>query len=330
MFSGEEVRFDWHRGMDLATPCGTPVFALADGLVTSAGLNRNYVDPMVRVQHGDDSCSGGCFHSEYQHLAGVEVEAGARVQRGQLIGWSGFPTVGKAWRVGLSHEDICSTLGERREQLHLEVRESPEDEPRSRWMRDAIHPMSVLPYPEHGADGMEVEVVLLDLFTRGRPKVEVVARHPGPFFDIARVEVVVYEVRGGRARRVVQPGDAPGALGYLQHPPWLDFEIWNRAWTHKDSPQRSWSSFDDCPYAREHPQVYDPHIHLDQTGGDDLIGSFDRVVMEPSTLGDQGYELRLRFEELVGPLDANRTCVVAWAEDVHGNRSRAQGVGVCP
>ena len=73
----ENERYDFHRGLDIPTPIGTPVFAIADGVVRIAGDNPSYSDPLVQLRHfrsGETSCSSaGCYHSNYMHLSSVVV-----------------------------------------------------------------------------------------------------------------------------------------------------------------------------------------------------------------------------------------------------------------
>jgi murein DD-endopeptidase MepM/ murein hydrolase activator NlpD len=70
-----------HLGVDYAAPTGTPVVAVADGVVVSAGWAGGG-GRQVRIRHA----SG--FESYYLHLSSFAkgVKAGARVSQGQLIG----------------------------------------------------------------------------------------------------------------------------------------------------------------------------------------------------------------------------------------------------
>jgi murein DD-endopeptidase MepM/ murein hydrolase activator NlpD len=73
--------FRAHLGVDYAAPTGTPVVAVANGVVVSAGWAGGG-GRQVRIRHA----SG--FESYYLHLSAFAkgIRAGARVDQGQLIG----------------------------------------------------------------------------------------------------------------------------------------------------------------------------------------------------------------------------------------------------
>jgi murein DD-endopeptidase MepM/ murein hydrolase activator NlpD len=82
-----------HNGIDLAAGVGTPVYATDAGTVVAEGWGSNdswmgsIAGIYVRIQH-----SWG--YSAYAHLSRTIVDAGQRVKRGQLIGFSGATGVG--------------------------------------------------------------------------------------------------------------------------------------------------------------------------------------------------------------------------------------------
>jgi len=86
---------DFHRGMDLAAPMGTSIFASADGVVTFAGrypisqsINWWRFGNVVVVKHADR------FITIYAHCDTVKVKEGQPVAQGEAIatvgssGWS--------------------------------------------------------------------------------------------------------------------------------------------------------------------------------------------------------------------------------------------------
>lgn len=71
-----------HTGLTYEAPLGSGVKATAEGLVVYAHRFEGY-GKLVLVDHG------GGYHSLYAHLSSIDVELGARVRRGQIIGRSG-------------------------------------------------------------------------------------------------------------------------------------------------------------------------------------------------------------------------------------------------
>ena len=76
-----------HRGTDFAAPCGTPVYAIADGIVSAAAAVYSYGN-CVQISHGtaDD---GNTYDSLYAHLSSIAVSQGSAVTKGQVIGYVG-------------------------------------------------------------------------------------------------------------------------------------------------------------------------------------------------------------------------------------------------
>jgi len=68
-----------HRGIDLQAPLETPVRAIRSGRVIEAGTHKG-LGRYVVIQHRND------LRSLYAHLHEIEIEEGARVRQGQLIG----------------------------------------------------------------------------------------------------------------------------------------------------------------------------------------------------------------------------------------------------
>jgi murein DD-endopeptidase MepM/ murein hydrolase activator NlpD len=68
-----------HLGVDYRAPAGSPVVAVADGVVVSAAMSGG-AGRMVHLRHANG------FETEYLHLSVISVRAGARVRQGELIG----------------------------------------------------------------------------------------------------------------------------------------------------------------------------------------------------------------------------------------------------
>ena len=73
---------DWHQGLDLSAATGTSVHASAAGTVVQAGYYGDY-GLMVEIDHGNG------LSTRYGHLSRVNVRAGDRVTREDLIGLTG-------------------------------------------------------------------------------------------------------------------------------------------------------------------------------------------------------------------------------------------------
>ncbi|MCQ2157612.1 MAG: peptidoglycan DD-metalloendopeptidase family protein [Bacteroidales bacterium] len=73
-----------HTGVDYAAPSGTPVYALGDGTVLSAGWGGAGGNT-VKIRHNS------VYTTAYLHLKGFAkgIKAGVRVSQGQLIGYVG-------------------------------------------------------------------------------------------------------------------------------------------------------------------------------------------------------------------------------------------------
>jgi len=91
------VGYDSHTGYDWALPENTPLLAMADGDVLTAGLgaasacvlmNEEVNAPLI-VRIGYRAPNGETYTSAYVHLNRVDVAVGQRVTAGQQIGLSG-------------------------------------------------------------------------------------------------------------------------------------------------------------------------------------------------------------------------------------------------
>ncbi|MEP7184920.1 MAG: M23 family metallopeptidase [Rhodanobacter sp.] len=78
-FDGRSAR---HTGLDIATPRGTPVHAVAEGMVTFAGIRRGYGN-VVEIDHGNG------YMTRYAHNSKLDVHPGQHVQVGSVIANAG-------------------------------------------------------------------------------------------------------------------------------------------------------------------------------------------------------------------------------------------------
>ena len=71
-----------HEGIDLSAPYGSPIYAVAPGVVAYAGLHGGH-GKYVRLDH-----TGG-LGTGYAHMSRIAVASGSHVRAGQLIGYVG-------------------------------------------------------------------------------------------------------------------------------------------------------------------------------------------------------------------------------------------------
>ena len=71
-----------HKGIDLAAPTGTPIYATADGIVDRAERFSSY-GLFIEIEHGAE------LETRYAHMSRLAVSAGQRVKKGDLIGYVG-------------------------------------------------------------------------------------------------------------------------------------------------------------------------------------------------------------------------------------------------
>jgi murein DD-endopeptidase MepM/ murein hydrolase activator NlpD len=68
-----------HRGLDFRAGMGSPIIAVADGVVARAGWAGGYGN-QVRLNHA------GGLSTSYSHMSRISVAPGSRVRQGQQIG----------------------------------------------------------------------------------------------------------------------------------------------------------------------------------------------------------------------------------------------------
>ncbi|MDR0784214.1 MAG: peptidoglycan DD-metalloendopeptidase family protein [Propionibacteriaceae bacterium] len=76
----------WHDGVDIGIGCGTPIKAMASGVVTDAYYHFSYGN-RIFVDHG--WVNGRYLVSSYNHMSGFAAGAGQWVSQGQTIGYIG-------------------------------------------------------------------------------------------------------------------------------------------------------------------------------------------------------------------------------------------------
>lgn len=71
-----------HKGVDLAAPTGTPIYATADGIIDKAQRFSSY-GLYICIKHGAN------LETRFAHMSRLAVAAGERVTKGDLIGYVG-------------------------------------------------------------------------------------------------------------------------------------------------------------------------------------------------------------------------------------------------
>lgn len=73
----------FHPGVDIGVPMGTPIFATNDGVVLSAGWNSGGYGNWVEIDNGNG------ITTVFGHMSRVAVQTGVLVHKGEVIGYSG-------------------------------------------------------------------------------------------------------------------------------------------------------------------------------------------------------------------------------------------------
>lgn len=100
-----------HRGLDIALPEGSAVYATDTGTVTYAGWNNFGYGNLIVVNHGNG------YETFYAHLSGINVVPGQIVYQGNVIGATGNtgnssgPHIHYEIRVNGNQDDPCWYLG---------------------------------------------------------------------------------------------------------------------------------------------------------------------------------------------------------------------------
>ena len=71
-----------HAGVDIATANGTPLYAVAHGIVTFAGTQAGYGN-VVKLMF---TYQGKTYHAVYAHMKSISVSKGDMVSQGQKVG----------------------------------------------------------------------------------------------------------------------------------------------------------------------------------------------------------------------------------------------------
>jgi len=196
--------YDFHRGVDIPAPIGTPVYAIADGVVRLAGNYPYYSDTVVQIRHykpgsGPMTCSNrGCYYSNYLHLSSVAVSEGDTVHQGDIIGYTG------ASESGFAH-------------LHFEIRD------KGIYQKHCINPWKAMPY--YDTPNLNINFVETPDFSDPlSPQVKVEVSSPSNELDFNGVKVEIFDISGN------------SEIGLASQS--YDMELWNYLYTPEDNPNQ--------------------------------------------------------------------------------------------
>ncbi len=82
-----------HLGVDIRAPLGTPVMAIAHGIVTKVVSTENADGKYVVIRHDAVSFNGNppaSYYSSYLHLESVHVAEGTIIRKGEILGKVGM------------------------------------------------------------------------------------------------------------------------------------------------------------------------------------------------------------------------------------------------
>ncbi len=82
--------YSFHNGVDIAGPCGVPVYAAADGAVNATGTGQGAYGNWITIKHTIGTKVGTReIVTLYGHLRTIKVVKGQKVSRGDVIGYEG-------------------------------------------------------------------------------------------------------------------------------------------------------------------------------------------------------------------------------------------------
>ena len=74
-----------HKGVDLAAPTGTPIYAAGDGVVSAIRLNHDAYGRFVSIRHNNE------YSTRYAHMSRIaKLHVGSPVKQRQIIGYVGM------------------------------------------------------------------------------------------------------------------------------------------------------------------------------------------------------------------------------------------------
>lgn len=80
--------YNFHNGIDIAAPAGTPIYSVADGVVLDTGTGQGAYGNWVTIKHAVTT-GGRSLISLYAHMSSFKLREGQTVKQGDLVGFQG-------------------------------------------------------------------------------------------------------------------------------------------------------------------------------------------------------------------------------------------------
>ncbi|MBI2355753.1 MAG: peptidoglycan DD-metalloendopeptidase family protein [Candidatus Doudnabacteria bacterium] len=80
--------YNFHNGLDIAGPAGTPIYAAADGTVLDSGTGQGAYGNWIAIKH-NNIAGGRALITLYAHLSSFKAHPGQEVKQGDLVGFEG-------------------------------------------------------------------------------------------------------------------------------------------------------------------------------------------------------------------------------------------------
>lgn len=294
--ASESYRYDWHRGIDIPAPCGTPVYAISDGVVNKAGsVNTGYSDRMLQIKHRKPGISPAqYYYSNYLHLNSVSTnpatqqlwKVGDVITKGLQLGTTGDSEIGLN---GICQPGDAGGF----DHLHFEIRDG------GNLSLHAVHPLLVFPV---NATTPQIEIKHVTVTNPVSPVVHVRVTTPDIEPDFDRVELVLSDIS------TVNPVEIDRFVFDIQD------------WSYNYTPYSGTSNIALLDTAPAYDGVYDGDYGNGQVSGAPL-----GVTVMPAqfNVASTHYVIDVIFTDLVGLADPSDLRVEAIVTDIYGNSSSA-------
>lgn len=81
--------YNFHNGIDIAAPPGTPIYAAGDGTVAATGTGSGAYGNWVAIKHTTGKFAAHPIVTLYGHMSSFRLSAGQTVKLGDLVGFEG-------------------------------------------------------------------------------------------------------------------------------------------------------------------------------------------------------------------------------------------------